>query len=720
MAKTSSKLLFFAALFALLLGCISVGSDKLLTKPTEVVGLFDSADASCQGIGGPTPCTCLMCKNEILPFYLAPFVEESLKGGSCSFIPCNSEIFAQLIDKSADNQFPHKFLLGQGASFAEFKQANAYCSNLLTMSVKWMVGANEPPKIPAPNRAGCFLDRNVIPLYIYYTAGTAISQEAAAQIGAALAQADGPAIITTEINFDSSDAFAVSAVKSQILAYKAACPKCLVALSPKDLDFEGARLFLEDLSVKDKIDLIGQGIMLNENTNGICDVEALIGKRMEFSKRMLKEYNKPTIWLYVGIAAGTQDMEGNDVCKWENKHVAKAYDYMMGIMQPIISSGVIGYSPYAYSDGTAPLPCAPGSDACNFGLTNADFTPKEPQFSSWFSGCQYYTQEGTPSYVSFSTNGQGYQCTFGDNYKMFSRLISEAGDAYEPPTLSLQAQEIKIACDACVSYDTSLPSNFGSTSSSPSEYCTHYPQADIVPDRFDVPHLLMRAIYSQESSFDACAVSFVPPSTSACNAQNLGISAFSQYASDAGCTLPTGEMCVKTAASQNPSDPSENCVPCGSAGASSTRCKPCAFGLAQCIEYPGKEYAGSSLPAAITQCNGENYNPFNPSDSACCGATKMYDALQQARHIISLYPEIASSKDMEWYEAYLALMTYHGGQARTSRAVATYFSDGTYEDRCVAASHPTLVSFLRCVDSYPSSVLGKYQGLANACDTDCG
>lgn len=712
-----AKLALFAALFAFMLGCISVQENQMITKPASQVGLFTGATADCEGIGGPTPCTCLVCQNRSVPFY--SFTDMSLKGGSCSFVPCNSSIFAGLIDNGEDNKFPSRFLLGQGASFSEFKRANQYCNNSLSLSVKWMVGSNgEPPKTPATQRAECFLDRNVIPLYIYYTNSSAIRQNVATEIGAALGAADGPAIVTTEINFNSSDPAIRSEVKAQILAYKAACPKCLVALSPKDMDWQGVQLFLSDASVKDSIDLVGQGIMLNENTSGLCDVEGLIGKRMEFSRRILKEYNKPTIWLYVGIAPGTQDMEGNEGCSWNNNDVAKAYEYMMGIIQPIASSGVIGYSPYLFSDATAPLPCK--GNACNFGIAHANFSAKEPQFSSWFSNCQFYSQ-GNPSYVSFSTNGQGYQCTFGDNYKMFSKLVSEAGNAYSPQPLGLQPVDSKVSCEACVSYNSSLPRNFGSASSQPREYCESYPQADIVPDRFDVPALLMRAIFSQESSFDACAVSFVPPS-GACNPSGIELSSLGQYAGEASCTLPA-QQCVKTNPNPNANDQSSNCVACGSSGASATPCKPCAYGLAQCIEYPGQLYVSNrqEIPQALIQCGGETYNPFKPEDSACCGATKLYENLQNARHIVSLYPQLRTSEQKDWYTAYLALMSYHGGIPRTSQAVATYFAGGRQGDTCYASHHDTLVAYLSsCVDYYPVEVLGKYQGLVNACGSaDC-
>jgi len=715
------KLLLPIMLVAFLLfGCINVSDSQKLTKPSTEIKIFEDVQDDCADIGGPTPCTCLVCQNKTsTPPWFSIFrlpVDTSLKGGNCSFAPCNGTIFADLVT-STDNVFAQRFLLGQGASFFEFREANKYCNNSLSLAIKWMVGdRNSPPRTPSSSRAACLLERNVIPLYIYYTNGSNINSQAARDIGDALRDA-GPAIVTPEINFNSSDPFAVSKVKSQIHEYKAACPNCLIALSPKDMDMEAVEKFRSDANVWGKIDIIGQGIILNKEPNGTCDVEALIGKRMAFAKNVLNKYHKPTIWLYVGISNGTQDINKSAGCTFTNKTVAKAYEYIMGIMQPLISTGVIGYSPYTYLDGTAPLDCT--GDACNFGLMNSNGDKKEPQFSSWFSHCQYYTQEGVPSYVSYSTNGLGNRCSYADNYKMFTRLISEAGDAYEPPDLNLQEAEVKIGCDSCISYNTSLPGNFGSRISVDEDFCTQYPLLDAVPDRFDVSPLLMRAIFAQESSFDACSISYVPPDTTACN--NIGLTAenLAQYATDAGCPPPSSQMCVKINR-PHAGDPSGDCTACGSSEATSTLCKPCAFGIAQCIELPGREYAAGALPPVLSQCGGENYNPFNPQESACCGSTKMYEFIKVARGIISNHAQLRTAADREWYEAYLALMSYHGGSARTISNVTYYYGGGSADDSCYQSHKDTLIAYLfSCVDGYPKEVLGKYQGFVNACNTDC-
>ncbi|VVB58199.1 Uncharacterised protein [Candidatus Anstonella stagnisolia] len=717
------KFLFPILIALILFGCITVTDAQKIKKPAEKTKIFENVEDLCSDIGGPTPCTCMVCENKssLLGDLLPKISENTLKGGKCELIPCNNEIFDKVLNDEKDNKFPQKFLLGQGASFAEFKSANQYCNNSLSLAVKWMVGDKQPPITPLGSRAACFLERNVIPLYIYYTKGAAISAQAATDIGTQLKDA-GPVIVTTEINFDSSDASAVSKVKDQINAYKAACPKCLVALSPKDMDLEAVEKFHSDTTVWNKIDMIGQGIMLNKDTNGICEPEALIGKRMVFAKKMLNTYHKPTIWLYVGISTGTQDPDGNAGCTFTDKSVAKAYEYMMGTMQPLISSGVIGYSPYAFVDGTNPLECT--GDACNFGLMDSDGKEKEPQFSSWFADCQYYTQEDAPSFISYSTNGLGNRCSYADNQKMLTRLVSEAGDVYEPPALNIQPVKSTIACDSCISYEKALPSNFGTVSAVETSMCTQYPALDAVPDRFDVSALLMRAIFAQESSFDACAISYVPASTTCGGIDSSAISSWSPYNTQACPNVqPSTDMYVDTSVS-NYNDPSARCksrsqIPAGYVGA---KCKPCAFGISQCIELPGQEYKkrGMQIPDAIKQCGGENYNPFSPGDSACCGSTKLYDYIKSARDIISSHDKLSTAADKEWYEAYLALMSYHGGPARTKSKVDYYYNSGSSSDSCYESNKDTLVAYLSaCVDNYPVGVLGKYQGLVNVCNTDC-
>ena len=166
--------------------------------------------------------------------------------------------------------------------------------------------------------------------------------------------------------------------------------------------------------------------------------------------------------------------------------------------------------------------------------------------------------------------------------------------------------------------------------------------------------------------------------------------------------------------------------------------KPCAYGLAQCIEYPGQYYVanGLSLPDAINgSCGGEKYNPFDPSMSACCGVKKFSTYLRDApdateKWVKHYWPDLAppncyggmENGEQGWAAYYLASNRYFGttwnrltdfkNQRPCTGGSGSYNHYIDYLRNNVTSSSPPGTS-------YGAQVMSRYRSAVSACGSDC-
>lgn len=683
--------------------------DRLSQTDWTVPQYSQPGSQVCLPPDGQFPCYCFVCQNHTAwPARLIPFLkgwfDSSLKGGECNFEECNADTFSDLLtdpDVLKDHQ-QRVVMFGNGPSFTSTDHANLYCSYSLQIATKWMKGLNDLPRVPRASRAECWLDRNVLPVFIYYTGGQRIDATRTAEIAQEL-DGVGPALVTTEVDWDSSDASQVSAIQAQLDAL-ASCDECLTVLAIRPGDSVALEKILgrpgQPSIYYDKVDLVGFGFRANDYAE--CDPVNIIGRNYIFSHEVLTNYSKPTIWLYAGASQG-KNAQGT--CDWTPEMVHRFYQQVFASSVAMASSGIVGASFYEFTDQGGPLPCAPGQ-GCDFGVLSGDGSQKHPAMNTWSSLCQAFGTQDYRNPVVFSKNGQGAQCDFLNTAEIFKEISYELntdaglGDGEVVP---MEKQE-KLGCgEVCVS-DTKLqkPDVYDQAGKSfSSAHCDAFPIIDEFADDADVSAMYFRSVVEQESGFDPWVVS--------CNPTPCGTS-FGSIA----------EICE--AAGYGPDCPAHTIEADGKS------CLPgrhfCAFGLAQCIDPPG-----DALYTA--KCGGGSpYDPFNPGMSACCGIDKMRTNLDGSEKFISdnwgqlsMCSDGMKDDERGWAAYYLASLRYFGLGYESKLSDFTYQRDQNGE--CSGTQH--FIAYLRSLGTssppgydYSAEIMSRYLDAAdNKCDTDC-
>ena len=251
--KIPAFAVFVAAALLMLSGCVlrdqddhPIGSSDLLGQSSLAVPKYiDKADLICKEMAGNKPCYCMTCTNKtkydgatLLGSLLNRFYDNTLVNGTCGVYSCNISDYQEIVQVDNAKQM-RSFALGSGQSFVSSGMASLYCNYSLQMSVKWMKGSeSSPPAIPQSSRAICFMERSMLPLFIYYTNGKNIDPTRTGKIAKAFNDTGvGPAIITTEAGWDGADLAAADLVKEQVKAIDS-CDKCLTVLAVKPNDYQ--------------------------------------------------------------------------------------------------------------------------------------------------------------------------------------------------------------------------------------------------------------------------------------------------------------------------------------------------------------------------------------------------------------------------------------------------------------------------------------------------
>jgi len=711
------------------LGTSDIISGQALTVPKYA----DPGKEICREIPGDKPCYCMSCTNTSysgpLAWLLSGLFDNTLAGGTCSISPCNASDYQRIVEEDNDTQM-RTFAIGAGQSFASTGIANTYCNYSLQFATKWMKGGEgAPPRVPLASRAKCWLDRSTLPIYIYYTGGKGIDPARTWEIAQAFEAADaGPALITTEVGWDGLDSGAAQLIRQQVLAIDS-CDKCLTVLAVQPGDYHALAAIMGapgslDHNYYDKIDAVGFGFRANDYPD--CNIDRAIGESLKFSRYILQNYSKPTIWLYVGASEGNGSAGGPDTggCSLTKNDVHDFYSQLLARTSGLASSGVLGMSAYEFVDGSGPLPCL-GGEGCDFGMLLANGSQKHPELNAWSDMCQQVNMNSLSRRpLIFSRNGQGYACdlpgtTFSSQARMYEAARIASSQGLLNDTVWGWVKEDLGCGEVCPGNGSSMPKPdiYDSTGNGfNGSHCSIYPVIDERADDMDISSTYMRAIIEQESKFDPWAVS--------CNTASCG--------APLGTTME--EICV--AAGYEPDCDAHTLY---GDGKTCPQDKPyfCAYGMAQCIELPGQYYVknNKAIPDAIKGCGAESYNPFDPGMSACCGATKFASFLRDGAGVTAekwvnanwaelskCAPDGLSEDERGWAAYYIASNMYYGEDWNVLSQFKAQRDNG---GEC-QGSEKNYIAYLRKYDTSPlpgtmygAQVMSRYRVAADACDSDC-
>jgi hypothetical protein len=712
-------ILILSVIIALVLaGCLDTDYSKEFTPKQKALLDYGAFGVCKEGVCRAFVCannTNVLCKGWDFAGFSCPF--RSLRGGNCSFYQFKDgqafEDFSKGLqgDSSLKNKLGFRgFMVGMGSTFGDFANANRYCSNRLDMTVKWLVG-NKTVVYQAPDaaRAGCFLGENVIPLYILYSDSKNVDVVQSEKIAKTLAgtvpggERVGPAIITSEMDFDSSDIKVKDAVKAQVIAMRKACKDCIIALAPKMGDADGLAL-LDDQNVRDSVDIVAYGIN-SRAYKGACNNPANIFEAARlFSSDSLYKYGKPTLIAYMLFDNSTT--EGK--CNWINDVLnnpggSNPYSYFFSSGIFFLSQrGVIGAAPYMYNTSIVnPLKC----ESCGLGVNDS-------RFKSFFSWCQTYKTDvqGKPTIgvLGVFSNESGGSCSYAFNPEHLFRTTFVNGDLDTPITPKLRDPEANAwTCEACLNNNATekFPTYVGtvslpgvasvSTALGPStDVCSVYPEIDGLIEQsatlepgFDP--MLVRAVMWAESDFDPCSASNVPESICKTDKYCIGNrdkeSNPGSHPPDTKAIIAIDGVKYNTSHCNEARDKYNEQLP----PLLAPNDRYFALGVMQ-VAYTGtgelalpsyvySDYYSETVPADELACgDGKKYNPFNATHNICLGVRTLADFIKQGDAFVSSHKadlNVKNDTHQKVLGAYMGLHFYNQGIGAAKPRVEKWISD---------------------------------------------
>ena len=630
-----AQVLAFAIIIslALLSGCtqsmIATSMDQYLRDSNTIMNPNMSVDqAKMDAYLNHGSCSILVCQNATkatssfgkwvkFMYYSARYwqwMDPSLIGGSCWLQNVTEENKNEtMTNLSKGVYYAREFGIGQGMSFADFNDANPYCNNSLRYAVKLVRSLDGVKYSFSPKSysgAACFLDKSVIPLYILYNNGTVPDQENAADFASQMSGL-GPVMIATEMNPQSSDDN-IGKINNEIREIRLNCPNCMVGLSIRN-SLNGTKI-LNALNESgydslQYVDFVGFGIdsdYLADNNDTSCGSgDHLEGKAEEASSAIRAKYGKPTFWYYVNI--------NRSACRWSDFEERKIFWLMFNDIPEMSKNGVLGMSaePF-YSD--AFFEPVENASFMNPDLSNPSL--RQSAASTWFSLCQNYYGNRNFQLFVLDTSSVGQKCGVLDFIPEKTMTYSgrqSTGDYIPLADVNYGNKEDQTyRCKACfLIYDSKDTPPFlkGIKGSFDSGHCSKpddvIQKMEFYGELYDIDSNLLRAIAQQESSFDHCAISYVPDAKAVnCTGVVIRKSDIADAAGQAGCDITS-----------MPDPPQGN----------GQQYTICASGIMQTTDLPGPMYAqrGIAMPLWVKACGGTSFNPFNASHSICAAAYKI-------------------------------------------------------------------------------------------------
>jgi hypothetical protein len=699
--------------FFIIYGCLSsIGGQQYTQNYYSNIDRIAIHDPSQVAQCKQGSCHCFVCEDG-RPIPGIDFMQ-NLAGGRCFWeTDCNQERAAELMSDSTPKQTIRGFMIGMGPSISDWADASPYCNNGLRMAVQWLIGDEDNPyDLPDASRSICLLTLDTIPVYVLYSNGTDISDTQAGEVARILkeqgdeatfnslitiGEAVGPTIIVTEIDFDVADA---GLVADQVEAINNACNpnrdngevNCFVAVAPKFNDNAAMDAIMQMPGMNEQVDFIAYGI--NYRYADKCEWGPIMEQAINFSKRALYNYSKPTIIPYILFDSTGTDKDGS--CTWDEDKMLRAYGQIFPhSIEPLQQRGVIGIAPYSFQSAqygvTNPLNC---SD-CDLGKNS------QRRESSFFAGCHALTtvsrkdttHRGGGVPMIFPNESAGF-CDFNMQLDRLFREVTYADsvggrDFFSPQQTLKEPAPTLYRCSACVSQNlsaTTPPFDFTTFGGTPDDkYCNATEEtkawADQIEswaDRRNLDPMLVRAFIYAESKFEPCSAVKV------CSADYQGAGCFARGESGASECYKGGYDAMYD---PRDSDDPQYCEIENDEGTDPPRWRRCAFGLMQTVVPPstfwpsppaseeGEHYdifqttkfnspafVSGDLVIAKSCAPDGNFNPFNTSHNLCMGTARMASAMKTAKSWIESNKGLLNwdiTKDYEKTNAFTAYVAAH-------------------------------------------------------------
>ncbi len=691
-------------------------------EPNAVTFVFNGTGTN-QGVGRNN-CTIMLCNEEAgwlggwLNYWVdllwnyafsSHFSESTLYQSKCRFEHMTPKEIEEMIDDyggtfldgganavlpsqvPAGTDYIRSFMFGQGSTFTEFEEANAYCDSNMTILAKWMewdpTNPTEPPSVGETawesalqrSRATCYLTANVMPVYIFYTNSTPLAMdplniERFTQNFKEDGDEIGPVVICPEFEYNlAKDPQVRVNLMNSIRRIRANCEKCLIMLAPPEGDMASLVDILNDpannYEMNRTVDIVGQSWTLNKDP---CRYDLSLNHTIAFSREVLQRYRKPTLW----ILRVSNSSNFDNTCNWTASKVANAFTQIYGGSPGLVGVGGIGIINYQLLDGIDAMHNCTG-DSCSLGLLATDESKKQPQFNRWFSKCRgYYAydldSEGrienmTRVPIVFNYFGDnGTECNVLPNlgpFKLFPQSTTP-----EPTGPDLVKEGQTYSCGFCFGNITRIESGDMTLSiyyplapwaptfpevTMPSTW--YVPVTEIVDDmhlamawhpvdedaQCDLYDLSIRKHAEADCPWEIDA--FFLRSVTKLDSNYIRCTVTYTRQSDRTCNVnnvidppitdPDG-VCPPTRTDLR-WDPDNNaCVP--STNPAWERCKPCTFGVTNCNNTPFRwgtaPYSFPVPPYSGSEpygC-GPEFNPYDLQMGLCCGANSICASFKTA------------------------------------------------------------------------------------------
>jgi len=487
-----------------------------------------------------TSCTCMLCTNGTESKILNLFTT-GLDGGTCFFKDnCTRDYLYNYLTYNKNN-YVREFLIGQGATYTEYEQANLRCNLQEGYVVRVLYSKGRAPLYDRKTFFGvvdsaegdaveCALRKGAIPIYIIYTEGTYYGTE---WIGDFINQTftdklypTAPVYIAPEALFNESN---VGDITKEIDAIYTACTKksadekycievnpdtrectkydpqkvrgCRVALFPKQDSDEEIFKILDEVNKSGRMSNVSAIILtINvDNDKYACDGGLAIRDITNRSRYILNRYGKPSFLIF----------SIDKSCTSSASNITLDFYSAIPIMR---MTGIFGaaYSEYTPYEGNP--------------LNNKTDAYSIATMEDWFKLCQYYTN--TTPYkkepVIFQSNGVNItqECDYLTDNPMLTFLYDQA-ELNKINAYNVQPKKLEKDYEPCISEiefgDISKIADgwkeSGGTSEDKSTQATYskdvclndYPDVEILAERCGISRHLVRAFNDYGITLNKCS-----------------------------------------------------------------------------------------------------------------------------------------------------------------------------------------------------------------------
>ncbi len=678
----------------LLLGCIYDDNSKAMKR--FVAEMRDEPYELNLG-KGLEPCPTLPCRMFACGFTASPWNEEmdrpygkypSLVGGACADALCDMETLENLYKKIIPNKLtgyalkPNIFSVGVGPGYWEFEYANTFANSSMRSITIFLSSRAKHYPLADPRLATCYLDKGVLPIYVFYAEddkadfesmrksmirSAELMEKAFARTYEKDGERDvvgpvGPVIFVTDPHLDLTNISMVEKVANLINEVETTCPHCMVAVG---MEFNNS---------KENYELVGNytfwyKLFYSPHTNGIYRRESVIGGNepillaVGLDSRKFDDCNvKKMYWelmnftsyalqIAYDVVGGTEKGEILTIvpyvyfgkgkgCSVTKEDVSEGLALLFTTAPSFPYYGILSiniYQPISeYFDplntinnpnSQFPLPTNPKTAKEN------EIKKLEPMHNAFFGFARaYYTgagkyEQALPPVPLVFSYGCNRTCGMAANFNIlrYENFSSGRIDIFEE-FKKYQPSEPVYSC--LFNYIDKLPEEYSLRKGSAAVCLAYYPMLDDIANRFGIAPDLLRAVVQVESGFNEQQVIYQPMSAS-CNPKKLMLNELfpgqfpneeEYYVDDRFIDDPV-----------TPCRPKSSFVSDGDKKHMKEKCKPCEFGLTAREYLPSSTYTKyhQNIPEAVKYCDfdGNGYNPFDPAENLCAYAYDFNKAL---------------------------------------------------------------------------------------------